>query len=38
LDALTSSGLIAATGGSLAFGILFFGWPLLAVAYFGLAL
>jgi hypothetical protein len=34
---LTSFGLIAATGGSFAFRIILFGWPLVAAAYFRLA-
>lgn len=32
---LVAIGLMAATGGSLMFRIVFFGWPLLAVAFFG---
>lgn len=35
---LVSLGLMVATGGSLNFRIVFFGWPLLAAAFFGIAL
>ena len=35
---LTSTGLIATTGGSLAFRIAFIGWPLLGAAFFAMAL
>jgi hypothetical protein len=35
---LVSLGLIAVTGGTLIFRIIFFGWPLLAAAYFAFVL
>ena len=35
---VTSVGLIATTGGSIGFRLVFFGWPLLAAAFFAIAL